>query len=77
MAGFCNMFSWCQPAVGRVLDEAGWRHPRLAHGTDGLGRDSIDGVVDGGVFAQVLWEDGDELAPERSEVYIFLFYSVV
>ena len=66
-----EMFSWrYQPAVGRVLNEAGGRNPRLANGTDGLGGDGI-GVVDGGVFDEILGEDGDELASEREKVLIF------
>ena len=59
-----------QPAVGRVLNEAGGRNPRLANGTDGLGGDGI-GVVDGGVFDEILGEDGHELASEREKVLIF------
>ena len=59
------MFSWRYlPAVGRVLNEAGGRNPRLANWTDGLGGDGI-GVVDGGVFDEILGEDGDELASVR------------
>ena len=61
-----------------MFDEAGGRNPGLARGTDDLGGDGgiVVGVVCGGVSAEVLREDGDELAPERGEdLFTFILIS--